>query len=156
MIDNPVNPAHYQKRGGFEVIDFIEAVCADLPGDEAALVMPIIKYVSRYRQKHPKDPVRDLKKGLWFLDRLIKMVEAKQGEVNLSELLKDPAPWATFKTNTPRPGDAPGSRERKSDTDGWRDDYSNKGPNLKHPCSECGSEPGRKHRMSCSEYTGHY
>jgi hypothetical protein len=153
MIDNPVNPAHYQKRGGFEVIDFIEAICADLPGDEAALVMPIVKYVSRYRQKHPENPVRDLKKGLWFLDRLIKMVEAKMlaemaadESVDRVSKLNVPAPWAPgseeaalFKTNTARPGDVPGSRDRIPTFTTCRDcnAYSYDGRPLHH-ASTCG------------------
>jgi hypothetical protein len=138
VIENPVDPAHYKKPGGIEVIDFIEAICADLPGDEAALVMPLVKYISRYRQKHPENPVRDLKKGLWFLDRLIKMVEAKQGEDVMRNLTQV---------------------RTKADTDGWRDDYSNKG-SVRRVCPECKSsaEPGKPlhHWMSCSEYTGHF
>jgi hypothetical protein len=204
-VENPVDPAHYKKPGGIEVIDFIEAICADLPGDEAALVMPLVKYISRYRQKHPENPVRDLKKGLWFLDRLIKMVEAKK--VPGIALPPDPIPtwapqklpsatsiddWApqklpegtgvivaknrkedeeanaaVFKTNTPRPGDVPGSRVRtKADTDGWRDDYSNKGKVVKtvypmiRECRECKATAldgaPLHHWMSCSEYTGHF
>jgi hypothetical protein len=174
---NPVNPAHYQKAGGIETIDYIEAVTADIPGDEAVSLANVIKYVSRYRQKHPKDPVRDLKKARWYLDRLINLVTEKERDARetaedapeASKMTSKPkaiaknrkedeeANAAVFQTNTPRPGDVPGSRDRKkSDTDGWRDDYSNKGPNLKYPCGECGSEPGRKHHMSCSEYTGHF
>jgi hypothetical protein len=30
----------------------------------------ILKYVSRYRHKH-KEPVKDLKKAAWYLDKLI-------------------------------------------------------------------------------------
>jgi hypothetical protein len=173
MTDNPVNPAHYIKSGGIETIDYEEAVCADLPGDEAISVGNILKYVSRYRQKHPGDPSRDLRKARWYLDRLIEIVEKKTivpvgwapqklpegtGVIVAKNRKEDEeANAAVFKTNTARPGDVPGPRDRKkSDTDGWRDDYSNKGPNLKvkAPCLKCGADTG--HWMSCEEYTGHF
>lgn len=70
------NPAHY-KKGNLESIDYIEAVTADVPGDEAVSVANVLKYVSRYRQKHPLTPSRDLRKAAWYLDRLIKLVEGK-------------------------------------------------------------------------------
>jgi hypothetical protein len=151
MSDNPVNPAHYQKAGGIETIDYIEAVCADLPGDEVPCVSNILKYTSRYRQKHPENPVRDLYKTRWYLDRLIKMVEEKMGKEGLKKLMKEPAPWAPgseesalFKTNTARPGDLPGSRERI--------------PVIQH-CAECGWQAPwgapLRHYMNCSEYMGH-
>jgi uncharacterized protein DUF3310 len=78
MIDNPVNPQHYQKHGGIETIDYLEAVCAYLPGDEAVSVANVLKYISRYREKHPDDVTRDLRKAAWYLDRLIALVEAKE------------------------------------------------------------------------------
>jgi hypothetical protein len=152
--DNPVNPAHYQKAGGIETIDYIEAVCADLPGDEVPCVSNILKYTSRYRQKHPENPVRDLYKTRWYLDRLIKMVEEKMGKEGLKKLMKEPAPWAPgseeaalFKTNTSRPGDVPGSRDR------------NRAIPTIRKCGECGAEAHGyeplHHYMNCSEYMGH-
>lgn len=83
--NNPVNPAHYRKAGGIETMDYIEAVCADLPGDEAPSVANVLKYVSRYRQKHEDDPARDLKKARWYLDRLIALVEARSPEQKPAE-----------------------------------------------------------------------
>jgi len=76
MTDH-IYPSHYQK-GGKETIDYIEAVCRTLPGDEVPSVANIIKYISRYRDKHPDDPLRDLKKTRWYLDRLITLIENKE------------------------------------------------------------------------------
>jgi hypothetical protein len=71
-----INPPHYIK-GGHEVFDFIVDVCRDLPGEEAAMVAPVIKYLSRYRQKHP-NPLTDLRKAKWYLNRLINLMIAKE------------------------------------------------------------------------------
>jgi len=74
-----INPAHYKKGidGDSEVFDFIVNVCRDLPGDEAAMVSPTIKYLSRYRHKHP-EPLTDLRKAKWYLNRLINLLIAKE------------------------------------------------------------------------------
>jgi hypothetical protein len=155
MTDNLVNPAHYQKANGIETIDYIEAVTADIPGDEAVSLANLIKYVSRYRQKNPTNPLRDLEKARWYLNRLIDIVEGKQGfnsrpMTGLPEVAKnrkedEEANAAVFKTNTARPGDVPGSRERI--------------PVIQH-CAECGWQAPwgapLRHYMSCSEYTGHF
>jgi hypothetical protein len=65
--DDPVNhPSHYT-FSKIEVIDAIEAWgCGFHDGN-------VIKYVARYRYKN--NPVEDLKKARWYLDRLIKQSE---------------------------------------------------------------------------------
>jgi len=61
---DPVNsPPHY-KAGGFETIDFIEAK------DLNYRLGNVIKYVSRAGKKD-SDPLVDLKKARWYLDREI-------------------------------------------------------------------------------------
>jgi len=70
-----VNPAHYQK-GSTETIDYIIDAVRDLPADEAYMVGNIIKYVSRYREKHP-DPRTDIEKARWYLNRLRNLLIAK-------------------------------------------------------------------------------
>ena len=60
MKDN-INPKHY-KQGKIEVIDFI------LDQKMNYLEGNIIKYVSRYKQKNG---IEDLKKALWYLNKLI-------------------------------------------------------------------------------------
>ncbi len=59
------HPPHYNH--GIEVIDFIDS------WDFNFTVGNIIKYVSRHKYK--KDPLEDLKKAKWYLDRLIKKYE---------------------------------------------------------------------------------
>ena len=59
------HPPHYNK--GIEVIDFIDS------WDFNFTVGNIVKYVSRY--KHKGEPLEDLKKARWYLDRLIKKYE---------------------------------------------------------------------------------
>jgi len=71
-----INPPHYQLAGGRESIDFIVDICRDLPGDEACFVRPIIEYVTRYRKKHDQ-PLTDLRKARWNLNRLINLMIAK-------------------------------------------------------------------------------
>ncbi len=62
VVDHPL---HYNK--GIEVIDFIDS------WDFNFTVGNIIKYVSRH--KHKEEPLQDLKKARWYLDRLIKKHE---------------------------------------------------------------------------------
>jgi hypothetical protein len=61
------HPAHYT-QGKVEVIDFIEDqnLCYHAGN--------VIKYVSRYRHKNG---IEDLKKAVWYLNRLIKLEENK-------------------------------------------------------------------------------
>jgi hypothetical protein len=75
-----INPLHYRK-GDKEVFDYIIDVTRDLPGDEAVMIGNIIKYVSRYRDKHP-DPRTDIDKAKWYLNKLRNLLIAKepQGE----------------------------------------------------------------------------
>lgn len=76
-LDDAVSPDHY-KLDGIEVYDFIEQVCARLPGDEAAAVTNIIKYISRYRSKDDgHSPIVHLEKARWYFKKLIRRVEEK-------------------------------------------------------------------------------
>ena len=63
------SPAHYNKAG-IETIDMIESVTGD--GFEAYLQGNILKYVCRYRYKD--NPVEDLGKARWYLNRLIETI----------------------------------------------------------------------------------
>lgn len=75
---DPINPSHYLK-GNKEVFDYIIDVTRDLPGDEAVMVGNIIKYVSRYRDKHP-NPRTDIDKAKWYLNRLRNLLIAKEAQ----------------------------------------------------------------------------
>lgn len=66
------HPKHYTK-GGIETLDFILAKVEGLSPQEAVLVGHIIRYVSRYNDKF--NPVEDLKKAKFYLDKLIELRE---------------------------------------------------------------------------------
>jgi len=68
MSDN-INPSHY-KQGKIEVIEIIKEVTGE--GFEGYCKGNIVKYLARYKYKNG---VEDLRKGLWYLERLIKEVE---------------------------------------------------------------------------------
>ena len=59
------HPNHYNI--GIEVIDFIESWKMDFNTGNA------IKYLSRHKYK--SNPLQDLKKARWYIDRLIKNLE---------------------------------------------------------------------------------
>ena len=62
------HPDHYNH--GIEVIDFIESWNFDFATGN------IIKYVARHKFKD--DPLDDLKKARWYIDRLIETYEEKE------------------------------------------------------------------------------
>ena len=74
------HPPHYQSENGIEVIDVIEAFTADLKGGEATNTGNVIKYILRW--PHKKNPLEDLKKARWYLDRLINLVEKRMKKEN--------------------------------------------------------------------------
>ena len=61
------SPAHYT-QGDIECIDAIAQVVKDLDGMEAMCTGNAIKYL--WRWKH-KNGVEDLKKAMWYLQRMI-------------------------------------------------------------------------------------
>ena len=69
-FDNVNSPSHY-KHGKKETIDVIRDC---MTGDEyhGYLKGNVLKYVSRYKFKG--EPLEDLKKANWYLNRLIKEV----------------------------------------------------------------------------------
>ena len=62
-------PPHY-RFGKIEVITFIEDQAFCYHAGNA------VKYICRY--KHKGDPVTDLKKAVWYLNRLIKKIEKER------------------------------------------------------------------------------
>lgn len=69
------HPPHYQSECGLEVIDVIEAFCANLQGVEATDTGNIIKYACRWKKKNG---VEDLKKIIWYAQHLIKHLKKKE------------------------------------------------------------------------------
>ena len=66
MADQINKPSHYT-QGKIEVIDFIEDQQMDFVTGNA------VKYLARYRFKG--QPLEDLKKARWYIERLIKREE---------------------------------------------------------------------------------
>ena len=60
------SPPHYN-QAGIECIDAIKAAAGD--GFQAHLQSCVIKYLWRFRDK--ENPLQDLRKARWYLDRLI-------------------------------------------------------------------------------------
>lgn len=71
VVDVVNSPPHYT-AGGIEAIDAIEAALSD-EGFRGALKANVLKYMWRYEKK--VDPLADLRKARWYLDRLIQKVE---------------------------------------------------------------------------------
>ena len=67
------HPLHYN-QGGIECIDAIKAATVNKRGIEAVCVANVIKYIWRYETKNG---LEDVRKAAWYIDRLIKELEAK-------------------------------------------------------------------------------
>jgi len=67
--DDINNPDHYN-MSGMETIDLLQESMG-MTEFEGYLKGNILKYVSRYRFKHAEDPVKDLLKAQWYLNKLI-------------------------------------------------------------------------------------
>lgn len=84
MMNDSVNhPSHYTK-GGIECIDALTAMISGYTDpNDAALSWQVGKYVWRHPFKN--NPIEDLKKARYYLERLIEHLESKEAE-------KRPAP----------------------------------------------------------------
>ena len=70
-FDNVNSPSHY-KHGKKETIDVIRD-CMESDEYHGYLKGNVLKYVSRYKFKG--EPLQDLEKAQWYLNRLIKEVK---------------------------------------------------------------------------------
>jgi len=70
QYDNVNNPRHYNKHG----IECIQAIEASMSDKEflGYLKANVVKYLWRYDYKG--NPLEDLRKARWYLDKLIKQV----------------------------------------------------------------------------------
>lgn len=76
MQNDIVNhPSHYADTK-IETIEYIEDKLT-AEGFEGYLAGNIVKYISRYRKK---SGIVDLQKARWYLDRLIRTLEARNGK----------------------------------------------------------------------------
>ena len=84
-VDLVNHPPHYNK-GGMEVIEVIELVTGGKTGGKRTgdqgfvgyLLGNILKYLLRFEHKNKDNPVEDLKKARWYLDKLISVVSDKE------------------------------------------------------------------------------
>ena len=66
-MSDPINPAHYKSHpSGVECIDVVEWFTFNLGN--------AVKYIWRSGHKNP-DPLEDLRKARWYLDREIRRLE---------------------------------------------------------------------------------
>jgi len=70
---DPVNkPAHYNLSGGIECIDYIKQVLGT-DGFIAYCHGNMIKY--QHRHKYKTDPVEDMKKAQWYLNKMLETMK---------------------------------------------------------------------------------
>ena len=83
MTHDPVNhPSHYTEGRAFEVIEVLEDWCERAPSViKGSLQWQVLKYLGRVWDK--KNPLEDLKKSRWYLDRLITELEADEAAERL-------------------------------------------------------------------------
>lgn len=75
--DDPVNhPSHYN-QSSIECIDAIEAAINGLDGFEGHCTGTSMKYIWRWKWKNGTE---DIKKAIWFLQKLLKYEEAKENK----------------------------------------------------------------------------
>jgi len=72
------SPSHYN-TGSVETIDFIRDGMSQIEF-QGYLKGNILKYVCRYRYKHKEDPIKDLMKARWYLEKLMDTLEEKNDE----------------------------------------------------------------------------
>jgi hypothetical protein len=70
------SPVHYN-TGSMETIDLIRE---GMSNDEflGYLKGNVLKYICRYRHKHKENPVKDLMKARWYIEKLISTMREKQ------------------------------------------------------------------------------
>ena len=73
------HPPHYT-RAGIECIDAIEAATTDMTGLAAFCTGQAIKYLWRWPWKENK--VQDLRKAVWYINKLISHLEGKDGHTD--------------------------------------------------------------------------
>lgn len=69
------HPSHYC-TGKIECIDAIESAVSELSGLDAVCTANVIKYVWRWKHKNGS---QDLRKAQWYLNKLIDLQEAQNG-----------------------------------------------------------------------------
>ena len=76
MSADEINKPDHYNMSGMETIDLLQESMG-MTEFEGYLKGNILKYVSRYRFKHAEDPVKDLLKAQWYLNKLIEVYDDK-------------------------------------------------------------------------------
>lgn len=96
MSDQVNSPDHY-RQGAIECIEAIDAMASQISdGVMSYYLCAVLKYV--WRHEYKGNPVQDLKKAAWYLDRAIRRVEQDEskksseagGQVRAS---RESSPW---------------------------------------------------------------
>ena len=69
LMPDAINPKHYKTASGIEAIDVIEAFDLDFARANA------VKYILRCGKKD--DPIQEICKAIWYLERYIQQQETK-------------------------------------------------------------------------------
>lgn len=99
--DDVNHPSHYTEGRAFEVIEVLEDWVGRSPDPIlGSLQWNSLKYQGRVWDK--ADPLKDLKKSRWYLDRLISKLENKEqaSEITYEDILEDYAASATDGTDS--------------------------------------------------------
>ena len=78
LTDKLVNRPDHYTGGEVECIKAVKAATKGLPAFEAICVGHVIRYLWRYRVKHPQNPLVDVKKSVYYLNELIAELEESQ------------------------------------------------------------------------------
>ena len=74
--DDVNEPSHYNMNG-METIELIKH-STSVDEFEGYLKGNVLKYVSRYKHKHQENPIKDLLKAQWYLNRLVTELKAHE------------------------------------------------------------------------------
>lgn len=80
LAEDLVNhPEHYKAKNGMEAINVIMAYTEGLTGEIAFDQGNAIKYVLRWPKKNKAE---DIRKAIWYLNRILEKLEEEESEVN--------------------------------------------------------------------------
>lgn len=80
LAEDLVNhPEHYKAKNGMEAINVIMAYTDGLTGELAFDQGNAIKYVLRWPKKNKTE---DIRKAIWYLNRILEKLEEDESEVN--------------------------------------------------------------------------
>lgn len=77
MKNDKINHPDHYTHGGIECIDAIEAATTGLEGTEAVCTGNALKYLWRWKFKNG---VEDLLKAMWYIQRLIDLLDEQENE----------------------------------------------------------------------------